>query len=179
MLCVDKPFSGQTFEGPITHRLLSSAGVLQNHIKWASANTHSVSYLLHINARITRNVLIHWVPMGSTTLRSRPKNYVQKYSQLTRRFCKTLFSTAWQFSPWTANNGHPDGGSSLFCITKKLGSPSIDHGIWWHIFTTNNSHSVVNGWTFSSIKNSITAPYRILLKSDILCYQLNAINCIS
>jgi len=60
MLCVDKPsFSGQAFKGPIAHRLLSSAGVLQNHTNWASANTHSVSYLLHINSTILQDIIFY------------------------------------------------------------------------------------------------------------------------
>jgi len=43
-------------EWTITCRLLSS--VLQDHLNWASANVHSVSYLLHINSTIVQDYFL-------------------------------------------------------------------------------------------------------------------------
>ena len=41
---------------------------------------------------------------------------------------------------WTSRPGLIFKASS---VSTKLGCPALDHGIWWHIFTVNNNHSVV------------------------------------
>ena len=63
---------------------------------------------------------------------------------LTRRFCRTTFSTARQFSSQTASDGRPDKFMfKAFSASMELGSPAFYCGIWWHIFPIYNSNSVV------------------------------------
>jgi len=78
---------------------------------------------------------------------------------LTRRFCKTLFSTAWQFSSWTANDGHPDGGS-----TSSLVLPPQNSAVH-HLTMAYDSTSSPQTKTFTCVS---PAAERSLLASKIL-----------
>ena len=62
---------------------------------------------------------------------------------LTRRFCSTVCSTARQFSSQAASDGRPNRAylHCFFCLGETQ-LPSTWDGIWWHIFSVNNNHSI-------------------------------------
>jgi len=88
-----------------------------------------------------------------------------------------MFSTARQheFSSRTANDGLPDSRQGLnfkAFVLPRRNSSSVHHLTMAYNSTSSPQTTVIQlciicGWTFSSIKNSITARYWILLKSDM------------
>ena len=60
---------------------------------------------------------------------------------LTQRFCSTAFTTVF-FADSFRRTSWP-GLIFNASASTKLSCPTPDHGIWWHIFTINNNHSVV------------------------------------
>ena len=61
---------------------------------------------------------------------------------LTQRFCSTAFTTVF-FADSFRRTSWPGLIFNASSASTKLSCPTPDHGIWWHIFTINNNHSVV------------------------------------